>query len=165
MKADFELSADSKTLASVLLEAKKDDTITYERLSKAIGRDVRGDGAGSLQTARRIAQREQRMVFDSVRGVGLKRLQDADIVDLSDKARDHMRRTARRTAKKLVCVDFDDLTNEKKVKHNAALSMMGALAELTTEKSLLKLQANVEHSRTDQLPAAKAAMAALGGIA
>ena len=57
MKADFELSADSKTLASVLLEAKKDDIITYERLSKAIGRDVRGDGAGSLQTARRIAQR------------------------------------------------------------------------------------------------------------
>lgn len=165
MKADFELSADSKTLASVLLEAQKDETITYERLSKAIGRDVRADASGALQTARRLAQREQRMVFDAVRGVGLKRLQDSDIVDLSDKARDQMRRTARRTAKKLVCVDFDGLPNDKKVKHNAALSMMGALATLTTETSFGRLQSKVQQTRTDHLPAAKAAIAALGAIA
>lgn len=164
MQAAFQLSADSKTLASVLREVGKDDTISYEALSRAIGRNVRSECAGALHSARLLVQREDRMVFDSVRGVGLMRLADSAIVDLADKARDKVRKHAKRTAKKLVCVDFDALPNDKKIKHNAALSMFGVMSEIATDKSMKRLVSQPGIS-THQLPAAKAAMAALAAIA
>ena len=163
MQASFQLSADSKTLASVLREVAKKDTISYAALSRAIGRDVRTECAGALRSARMLVQRENRMVFDSVRGVGLMRLADSAIVDLADKARDKVRKHARRTAKKLVCVDFDDLPNDKKIKHNAALSMFGVLSEISTDKSMKRLLSH-PGINASQLPAAKAAMAALAAI-
>lgn len=164
MNASFQPSADSKTLASVLREAGKDAIISYDALSRAVGRDVRSECASALQTARSLVQRENRMVFDSVRGVGLLRLADSAIVDLADKARDRVRKHAKRTAKKLICVDFDALTNDKKIKHNAALSMFGVMSELSTDRSMKRLLAQ-PGINTSQLPAAKAAIAALAAIA
>ena len=84
----FETSTDSKTLAAVLAAATVGQIISYDELSKAIGRTVT---ASKLSTARYIVQREQRIVFGAVAGVGLKRLSDAEIVALSDSARDHLR--------------------------------------------------------------------------
>ena len=163
MTPAFQISADSKTLASLLREAEKGQTVTFEALSKAIARDVRSEARGALMTARLLVQRENRMVFDSVRNVGLMRLADEAIVDLSDKARDKVRKHANRTAKKLFCVDFDTLPNDKKIKHNAALSVFGVMAEIAAEKSMKRLiqQPNINHN---QLPAAKAAMAALAAL-
>lgn len=128
---DFRLSADSAALVKVLELVDVGATITYAELSQTIGRDVTAF-RGPLETARLVVQREKRMVFDAVRSEGLRRLADDEIVDLSDKARDHARRHARKTAKKLVCVDYSSLSKQKQTKHNAALSMFGALAELTT---------------------------------
>ena len=162
MKPDFTLSADSKTLASVLKEAAVGETVSYERLSKAIGRDVREECRGALMTARRIVQRENRMVFDAVRGEGLMRLTDDSIVDLSDKGRDAIRRHSTRVAKKLTCADYDALSAEKKTKHNAALAIFGVLAAMTSDKSQRRLEAHVVSSNTADIPAAKATLVALG---
>ncbi|MGQ0595799.1 hypothetical protein [Aquabacterium sp.] len=160
---DFRLSSDSKALAALLTSAGIGDVVTYAALSKAIGRDVRTSATGALHTARHLAQRDHRIVFDVVRGAGLKRLQDAEIVDLADKARDHARRHAKRTAKKLTCVDFEALPKDKQTKHNAALSMFSALAELSTDKAQQRLERKIEQTQ-EQLPVAKAAIEALGAI-
>lgn len=154
----FETSTDSKTLAAVLAAATVGQIISYDELSKAIGRTVT---ASKLSTARHIVQREQRIVFGAVAGVGLKRLSDAEIVDLSDSARDHLRRTTRKTAKKLHCVDYDAMPKDKQTKHNTALSMLGVIGELSTEKSTQRLSQLIESTGTS-LPTAKAAIAALG---
>jgi len=159
----FQLSADARTLASVLRDASPGDTVTYERLSASIGRDVQEDARGALQTARRLVLNEHRIVFDAVRGEGLMRLKDKQIVGLSDKARDHIRRTSRKTAKALVCVDYDALSPEDQVKHNTGLSMLGVIAELSTSRSVAKLESKVKEAGKE-LPLAKAAIAALGNI-
>ena len=159
---DFRLSSDSAALVKVLERIPVGGTISYGDLSSAIGRDVTLF-RGALETARLVVQRESCMVFDVVRGEGLRRLADDEIVDLSDKARDHARRHARNTAKKLVCVDYDSLSKPKQTKHNAALSMFGALAELTTSGSQKRLEAKVEAAGT-QLTSARAAMDALGAV-
>ncbi len=159
---DFRLSADSAALVKVLELVDVGATVTYAELSQTIGRDVTSF-RGPLETARLVVQREKRMVFDAVRGEGLRRLADDEIVDLSDKARDHARRHARKTAKKLVCVDYQSLNKQKQTKHNAALSMFGALAELTTSGSQKRLEAKVEAAGT-QLASARSAMDALGAV-
>lgn len=159
----FQLSADAKTLASVLREVTVGDTVTYKRLSQSIARDVQTDARGALQTARRLVMNEDRIVFDAVRGEGLVRLKDEQIVSLSDRARDHIRRTSRKTAKALVCVDYDALSPDMQVKHNTGLSMLGVIAELSTSKSVAKLESKVKEAGAE-LPLAKAAIAALGSV-
>ena len=158
--AMFELSADSKTLAQRLREVTVGETVPYSVLSAAIARDVCADGRGALQTARRLVLKEYRMVFDAVRGEGLRRLTDVQIVSLSDKARDHIRRTSRKTARALTCVDYDAMPRDVQTKHNTALSMLGVIGELATEKSQARLASMVEEAGTE-LPYAKAAIAAL----
>lgn len=160
----FELSTEARTLASVLRECAPGDVVSYVRLSESIGRDVRSTAAQALQTARRIVMREHRMVFDAVRGNGLMRLTDDKIVGLADRTRAHIRRSARKTAVAMTCVDYDAMSRESQVKHNASLSLLGAIAELSSEKAAARIESKVAESQA-QLPAAKAALEALGSIA
>lgn len=157
----MQASAEAKVLASMLAECQVGDVVTYDALTAAIGRDVTGPQRHVLETARRLVMRERRMVFDCVQKVGLKRLSDTEIVALSDRTRDHLRRATRRTVKKLTCVDYDAMPREQQTKHNAAISMLGVIAELSTEKSLERLSVQIEKTGTD-LPIAKASIAALG---
>ena len=50
-------SADARFLAQTLAKARPGDTVTYESLSAAIGRDVRKTAYSALQTALRMALR------------------------------------------------------------------------------------------------------------
>ena len=160
---DFRLSADSAAIAKALETVQVGHVVTYAALSAIIGRPITSF-RGVLETARRSVQRENRIIFDVVRSEGLRRLADAEIVDLSDKAREHARRHARNTAKKLVCVDYAALSKQKQTKHNAALSMFGALAEMSSSSSMKRLEAKVESVGT-QLASARAAIDALGAMA
>ena len=157
----FQLSTDSKALAQRLRECVVGDKLSYDALSAVIDRDVRIDGRGSLASARKIVMREHRIVFDVVRNEGLQRLNDTQIVSLSGKARDHIRKTTRKTVRALTCVDYDAMDRGQQVKHNTELSTLGVIAELTTERSIARLAVKVEEAGTE-IPAVKAAIAALG---
>lgn len=156
-----ELSADSKTLAAILNDAAVGDVVTYSTLTRAIGRDVQGVARGCLDMARTIAQRDNKIIFDAVRNMGLRRLSDSQIVDLGDKTRDTIRRASKRTMKKLVCVDYDAMPKEKQTKHNASISMLGTMVEMAKQSSFKRLESQVTETGT-QIPFAKAAIAALG---
>lgn len=160
-KPIFAASADAKTIAHVLRQVAVGNVVSYADLSRAISRNVCTDGRPAMDSARGIVQREDRMIFDSVRGEGLKRLADDEIVSLGDKARDHVRRSSRKVVKKLVCVNYETLSKEKQVKHNTALSMFGVFCELATDKSSKRLSSSVEAAQAE-LPIAKASIAALG---
>ena len=159
---NFKLSSDTIAIARALEVVAIGESISYDDLTELIGRDIM-QFRGALDSARHAVQRDKQMVFDSVRGVGLVRLNDSDIVDLSDKAREQSRRLAKRIAKKLVCVKYDSLSREKQIKHNTALSMFGVIAELSTSSSVKRLEQRIE-ADGGSLPLAKAAMAALAAI-
>lgn len=160
-KPMFAVSADAKTIAHVLRGAAVGQVVSYVELSRTIARNVCKEGRPAMDSARALVQREDRMIFDPVRGEGLKRLADNDIIDLGDKAREHVRRSSRRIVKKLVCVNYDTLSKEKQVQHNTALSMFGVFCELTTDQSAKRLTSSVEAAQAE-LPIAKASIAALG---
>lgn len=161
-KPNFVASADAKVLSDLMRRAAVGDTLTYEAMSAAINRDVTADRS-LLYTARGIVQREDRVVFDSVQKVGLKRLADTEIVSLGDRARSRVRRIAKRASQAIVCVNYDTMPRDAQVKHNTALSMLGVVQELATDKSFLKLQKHVDTAGTE-LPVGKASIAALGLI-
>jgi hypothetical protein len=101
------------------------------------------------------------MVFASARGVGYVRLDDSQIVDTFDHARQRMRRLAAKAATRIVCVEYDKLSNEAKVKHNTALSIIGAMSEMASVGSAKRIEKRIAECGTS-LPAAKAAIEALG---
>lgn len=148
-----EISVDAQHLAKRLETVKPGEVVGYQELSALIKRDVQGVAAGILNTARKLIQREQRAVFASVRGVGLKRLDDAGIVSQGQAAVAGIHRAARRNSRKLGCAEYERLSASDRVKFNASACLLGTL-ELATKPSRIKSLSSAVESAAKQLPTA-----------
>ena len=157
---DFKASIDATQIAKALSAVPVGGEITHDDMAVLCGRSF-DRLRGAMSTALGIVQREKRMVFASVRGVGYVRLDDSQIVDTFDHARQRMRRLAAKAATRIVCVEYDKLSNEAKVKHNTALSIIGAMSEMASVGSAKRIEKRIAECGTS-LPAAKAAIEALG---
>lgn len=159
--APSELStSDAATLRSVLEAAAPGDTISYGAMSKAIGRDVL-QHRGALYKALKQCMTDRRMVFSVVRDVGYKRLDDAEIVATGADGIKRLRRAGRRSAQKLACVQFDALAPELRTAHNARMTVFALVGEVTDSTSIKRVERAVSDANS-ALPAARAAVAALG---
>mgnify|MGYP001166929967 CR=1 FL=1 len=140
-----QLSIDSKLIAECLMQVEIGQLVTYEVLSEVIRQDATNDhGRGCIATARRMLQRDHQMVFAAVRGVGLKRLSDAEIVQTGSHSVHRVRSAARRGAKMLTAVsDFDALAPADKLRHNAHLSVLGAIEAMTSTGAVKKVESKV----------------------
>lgn len=153
----FEISVDAKLLHERLKKVGIDEVISWEDLSEVISRDVRAGGSayGALTTARRRALVDEGMVFDPVKGKGLKRLSDAEIVETSQAKIDSVRRRSRAALKRLACVqNFNGLPSDKQVKHNVFASIFSAFVMVTKAGPMKKLEDQVAEAQA-QLPLAK----------
>lgn len=143
----FEKSADTRVLEHVLSQVEIGETVTYDTLSKAIGRDVREFGCGSLQSARRALLRDKGVVFGVETNVGLVRLSDAGIVDSTESDRQRIKRAATRTISKLAVVKFDELDKERQRQHVVASAQMGALAMFAGKNAAKRIAAKVDGTK------------------
>ena len=159
-KPDFTASIDSTAIAKAMSAIQVGDKITNDEIVKLCGRPI-NRLRGAISTALGIVQREKRAVFASLRGVGYVRLDDSQIVDTFDQANKRIRRIASRSAKKIVCVNYESLPNAAKIKHNAALSLIGAMAEMASIGSIRRIEKRITECGSS-LPAAKAAIEAFG---
>lgn len=146
----FEKSNDTKIIESLLSEAKVGDQITYEALSKAIGRDVRQHARQAMRSARSTLL-NQGVVFGVEAGVGLTRLNDVAIVESSESDRLRMRRASNRALKKLSVVAFDNLPEEKKRQHVVASAQFGAMQLFSSASTRKKIESKVD-SGSKQMP-------------
>ncbi len=152
-KPSFEMSIDTRAVYDRLKEAAIGELISFSSLSELLGRSVKGS-TSNLQTALRRLEGEG-WAFANVPKSGYRRLNDIEIVQTSEQARESMRRKANRVVKKLTCVqDFERLPNDMKVKHNAAVSGFGAIAAMMSPSKMKVLEASVEKAQ-QQLPLAK----------
>ena len=153
----FEISVDARLLHERLKKVGVGDLISWDDLSEIISRDVRAGGPayGALTTARRRAQKHEGIVFDPVKGKGLKRLNDAEIVETSQAKIDSVRRRSRAALRRLACVqNYEGLTSEKQVRHNTFASIFSAFATITKAGSMKRLEDQVAEAHA-QLPLAK----------
>ena len=131
------------------------ETVTYEKINAALGRDVQRDARGSLLSAIKYLQREERLVFWTIRNVGVRLLEDPEVVSTAEVGLQRIRREAARTGRRVAAVrDFDSLPSEFKVKHNAALSYTAAILFFSKAKQLKRLESKIADAGT-LLPVAR----------
>ena len=143
-KGIFEISIDTRMLYECLAKSNVGDLISYTQLNEIINQNVQKEARHLMMSARRIARRENQLVFDCVANVGLKRLNDVQICNTETRRMDHIRRTSKEGIRDLACVqDFNALPNDAKIKHNAGMALYGILSELTRISSVKRIEAKV----------------------
>jgi alkylated DNA nucleotide flippase Atl1 len=153
MKATFEMSIETRTIRDLFKDAEVGEIVTYADLATALGREVNGANP-NVQSAINSLIGEG-ILLENVRGIGYKRLADTEVVGTAEHARKGMKRKASKQVKKLACVqDFDAMPNEAKVKHNAAVSIFGAIGAMLGINRYKRVEAAVEKTAA-QLPLAK----------
>jgi hypothetical protein len=156
--AIFEMSPDTRFLRQKLRALGQGVEVSYADLGKEIGKEV-GGGFPALQSAVRGLLKEG-YVFSPIRGVGLRRLTDAEIVSASDGDITSLRRRAKRAAKKLSSVEYQKLTPAQQLAHTAKTSIMGAVASMTTDRAVNAIE-KVAGGKAGELPI-RETMKALG---
>lgn len=137
------LSIDTKMLSDRLALLPVGETLPYEDLSSVIGRDVRTEARSNLTSAMHRLLSEG-VVFAAVRGIGIKRLTDEEIVGIGPETVAKVRRAARRAGTKLSAVqDFAALPATAQTQHNMSMSVLGVLLHLTKPKTIRQLEARI----------------------
>jgi hypothetical protein len=143
MSLRFQKSSDTKIIESVLAECEVGNTITYESLSRAIGRDVRTHALGALNSARKALLNDKGLVFSVEPNVGCVRLDDSAIVQSTESDRRRMQRTSTRALKKLSVVDFKSLDEATKKLHTTASAQIGAIAMFSQKSTSKKIESKL----------------------
>ncbi len=146
-RATLELCADSIALANELQTTLPDTVVTYDRLSQVIGgNDVRKPRFRSLLHATRQRLVKKGVLFAAVRGQGLKRLSDSGIAATGPGRVRKVHRTAKRETRNLLAADQAKLTNAERIIHNAALSIVGTIAEVTRPRTVKAIEKRLTQS-------------------
>lgn len=130
------ISVEAQTLAKLLAETPVGALISYEVLSTAIGRDITKDARWALDTARTKVMREERMVFGTMKGLGLKRLNDVETVQTGAAAISHIKRTAARSLEKVTCPDSAALPPDAQQQQFLYISINQLHIHISKRKSL-----------------------------
>lgn len=145
-KISTEMNADSRAIYERLGKASVGDTVTYAELKALARRDVQSGDRYILATAIRNSLRDGR-VFGCVRAIGVKLLNDGEIIADAESVTPRIRRLSRRASRKLTAVhDFDKLPNDAKIKHNTLLSVFGAIASIGKDTNVAKVEQKVRET-------------------
>lgn len=110
------------------------ETITYVDLSIRIGQPV--DGASSaLRSARRIIEREHRIVYETVIGVGLRRLDDGQKVRSTARHVRAINRSANNGKRRLKSADYNTLNNEDQLLHTIRNTQFAEIKKAVSNKA------------------------------
>lgn len=150
-KSIGEISVDARLLYERLKKASVGDLVTYQELGAIISRNVQSESYSVLQTARRRCLNEDMIVFGTVENEGLKRLSPAEIASSGEYYVRHARRTVRKGIKILSALkteEFDSLSNEDKIRHNADRSALGLFDQMMRPATIKKIEAQVSEEKT-----------------
>lgn len=140
----YRQSAETKRIATKLQALDVGQKISWEALANAIQEPV---GSPRLYacviSARRHLRREERMIFDTIKSVGLVRLTDAQIVDTGHRSRRKIRKAARECVKTVSSANYNELPRDKQNEYNITVACMGTIGYMskgpTPEKSKAQL--------------------------
>lgn len=136
-----------------LLRLDVGQTISYESIAFAINRDIH-DARGIMTTVRQRILLEHGRVFGPIPHVGLRRLNDSEVLSVASKSTKAIARSALRGLRVLASVrDFDGLSNDEKLRHHTVAAQLGMLAHVTSEATTKRVEERMAAAQ-HQLPAA-----------
>jgi len=140
-------STDTVIIENIFSQCKVGETVTYDELSKAIGRDVRKFASGSIQTTLKTMLAEHNMVFGNEKNVGYVRIANDTVVNsVNDYDARQTQRISKRSLQKLSTVNFGELSEDGKKKHIVASSRMGAIAMFSQKSAVKKIESHIKDS-------------------
>jgi len=155
-----ERSYETQLLVDRLSKVPEGDFLAYSDLSTIIGEKI--DGSSSrLASARRVVQSESQIVFETIRGEGIKRADAPGVVRAANAGVEKIRRESRRRLKILGCTPIDKLDASEKAQFNMTASHLGILGEMCNPRAVKQLRIAVEAAQ-ERLPVAKAIEAMQG---
>lgn len=147
-KTIAEVSSETLKCESLLAALKVGESVSYQMLKAAMGRDPQENGRGLLTSARRRLLREKAMVFGVMPGEGVKRLGDVEMIGHGDDVLTRIRRSARRGMTVVLAVEnFAGLPESLKLKHNTTAVVLGSVAVLTGRPGQRKLAGKIANAR------------------
>lgn len=148
-KTIAETSIEARLLYARLNKTEAGELIPYGELSEIAGRDVKpgGDAYFALYRARAMCEREDGIVFECARSVGIKRLDDAGIIATATSDFRSIGRRAKKAMRRIAQADYQALGDEDKATHNAAISALGAVRLFTKPASIKRIEAAVKNTQ------------------
>ena len=126
-------SAETSALYELLVNKPVGTRVTYEEMTKLVRQDVANGARGKLHSALRKIRNQHRQEWGIVRGEGIVRLADDQIVDKSAATLKGARRRLGLTKRILSCAEYEKLSPEKRREHDAIV-IGSRTAELFTGK-------------------------------
>lgn len=156
-RAINELSTDARVLINFITAEMVNggkEFLSYVDLSTAIGRDVRKDGYGTLNTAKKYVEKEHSILIETVTKEGIKR--SADYSGTLDRTRKHIKKAAKRSLRRVLASSIKDtaMSNTDRINVNTQASLLGAVMMFTDNKSVKKLEGSVLANQSKELPTA-----------
>jgi hypothetical protein len=149
-----------KKLAAILADVPVRGIATYADLSNAVGYSVQ-NRPFALMKARTKAEKDSGMRFETVRDIGIKKLDGESVHGIGTAARKHIGRHARRQSKRLTGLKYNDIGKDRQARIDVERSLLSAVAVVASAKPQ-KLE---EHAQTGPVAAQKVleTLAASGG--
>lgn len=137
-KGIAEKGAATRLLEEFLERVPVGGTVPYAELSRIACVDVKAT-RWVLSRVRKTLEKKRRIVFDVIRGVGIKRVDSAGALGVSGSLRKRAGRTLKRGISVLGAVNPGDLTDSAKREFNTAL------VQITVASSALSSRKKVTH--------------------
>jgi hypothetical protein len=146
------MRVETRKLIHFLQGVKQGARVSYDTLRQVAGLDVQKEGYRYLYSAR-TSLVHCGVRFEVERMEGLRRMTDSEVARSGPRSMRLVGKMARREGRRVGAVnDFDSLKNEDKIQHNAALSVLGAVAHFTRPVQIKILEAAVAEAHS-RLPA------------
>lgn len=146
-----EIYPDAARLAEHLQEKKMGDLVTYAEIEKFLGYSILKAKRYILYSALRVARREEGIIFETIRSVGIKRQNDSEIADYQLKrSLGQVRRCAKRGLERARCADYEKLSKEEKTRANARSTILSMQLDISKRKAERRIREAMEIS--DKIP-------------
>jgi len=148
-------TVETTELITRLQEVPVGGVISYGELSEAIGKNVCKEACGYLQSARRILMAEQHIMFEPVRGTGLRRCDAQGKTRAVDKKMKGAHRAAVRGLKTLdhiTEVERTELTPEQRLRLDASGIILHMISRTTSPSIINKMSDGQEVLSRLKLP-------------
>ena len=142
----FSKANDTKVLEHLLRECDVGEIVTYEAMSKALGRDVRKFCWGNLSTARKAIEKELQCVFQAIANEGIRREDDEGKLKVAEGRIKRATNAARRTVETLSRVDYQKLPDDKKVEHDALSTQAAVVYQFGKHATRKKILSKVKEA-------------------
>jgi hypothetical protein len=140
-----QIEIETDILANVLAEVASGETVTYARLSLAIGRDVSKSNARlALMKARKRVEKNTGALFATVRGEGVQRLTAENVPGIGAQTRRSIKRRAKSAYERLTAQKYNNVTDETRRRIDAERSLLGAIASMASDGAAHKVSVGTQ---------------------